>query len=212
MLVPDANKKAVFLIDGFNFYHSLVNPKFRPRLAKYKWVNLSKLCALFLQPQDKLKDIYYFTALCSWNQNKSDRHKIFIQALENTGVKVVMGKFKEVTKRCRGTCKQEFKTHEEKRTDVNIGVTLVRMAFQDNFDIAYILSADSDLVPAIEEVKSLFPQKEVVVIVPFGNCADELKAVCNSNRKIKEKHLSTSLFDKEIILPTGDKLSCPIGW
>ncbi len=212
MLNPPKQKKAIFLIDGFNLYHSLTNPDFGQRLLKYKWLNLSKLCRLFIQPHDDLKDIYYFSATCTWNQDKANRHSILIQALESTDVKKVMGKFKMVTKRCRATCKEEFKTHEEKRTDVNIAIKLLKLAYFDEFDIAYLLTADSDLVPAVEEVKSLFPQKEVVVIIPFGNSAEELKSVCNSSKKIKEKHLSSSLFDREIILSDGHKILCPIEW
>jgi uncharacterized LabA/DUF88 family protein len=211
MFCPPLKKQAVFLIDGFNLYHSLVNPKFGTRLVKYKWLDLTKLCNFFLQSQESLKDIYYFTALCSWDTDKSDRHKTYIHANENSGVKVVRGKFKEVTKRCR-SCKQLFKTHEEKRTDVNIGINLVKLAFQDEFDVAYVLSADSDLVPAVEEVKSLFPQKVITVIIPFGNCANEMKAVCHYGRQIKEVHLQSSQFAMDVSLNDGSIISCPQEW
>ena len=205
-------KRAIFLIDGFNLYHSLINPTFGGRLVGYKWLDLKKLCVRFLQPKDQLSGIYYFTALCPWDNSKAQRHEIYMQALKNAGVNIIRGKFKEVTKKCRGDCKKFYKTYEEKRTDVSIGVKLITFAFVDKFDIAYIISADSDLIPAIEEVKVFFPDKEIGIIIPFGKNGEELKSLCNIAMKIKEKHLSSSQFDLEITAADNRIIECPIEW
>ncbi|MGE4446236.1 MAG: hypothetical protein AB7C92_06235 [Synergistaceae bacterium] len=52
-------RKSAFFIDGFNLYHSLDNT--RP-YHKYKWLNLWKLSELLLLPNEKLQDVYYFSA------------------------------------------------------------------------------------------------------------------------------------------------------
>lgn len=205
-------KRAVFLIDGFNLYHSLINPSFGDRLLGYKWLDLKKLCLRFLQSQDQLNGIYYFTAICPWSEGKAQRHETYIRALKNSGVNIIRGKFKEVTKKCFGHCKDMFKTFEEKRTDVSIGVKLTSFAFIDKFDIAYILSADSDLIPAVEEIKLFFPKKEFIIIVPFGRSCNELAEICNQKMKIKEHHLSTSQFDLDITTSKGSIISCPLEW
>lgn len=202
--------RTIFFIDGFNLYHSLVDPQTVKRLGKYKWLNLKNLCEIFLETKDQLVDIYYFTAICSWDSGKAFRHELFIAALENTGVMVVKGKFKLVTKKCRATCKERFKTHEEKRTDVSIGVKLFSLA--GSYDKAFILTADSDLIPAVQEVKHFFPDKKIICILPFGKSANELKSICDESRKIKEKHLSTSLFNFDITLSNGKVISCPDKW
>ncbi len=41
-------------------------------------------------------------------------------------------------------------THEEKETDVRIATQIVADAYQKNCDVAIVVSADSDMIPAIE--------------------------------------------------------------
>ena len=198
--------KVVFLIDGFNLYHSLTN-----RFKKYKWLDLNKLCTMFLLPQEKLIQIYYFSAICTWNNDKAKRHKVYIRALENTGIKAVLGKFKKVKRSCR-LCNRQYETYEEKRTDVSIGIKLLSLAYQDAFDKAYIVSADSDLVPAIEEVNTLFPPKKIVPVFPYGKRSLELTSLCKESRKIKEKQLKSSLFARQIHLADNSVITCPAEW
>lgn len=103
--------KIIFFIDGFNLYHSLdANPNYH----KYKWLDLAKLSSLFTTKKDKLVDIYYFTALATWNTAKANRHKIFIKAQELMGVKIVYGEFKIRDKRCR-KCHQFYEIPEENK-------------------------------------------------------------------------------------------------
>ena len=111
-----------FFIDGFNVYHSLhCNPNYH----KYKWLDYSKLVSLFIQRQDQIVDILYFTAFANWDPQKVNRHRILINALRFKGVKVIYGQFQKVNKYCR-LCKQYYKTFEEKKTDVNIAVELMK--------------------------------------------------------------------------------------
>ncbi|GAJ06134.1 unnamed protein product, partial [marine sediment metagenome] len=67
---------------------------------------------------------------------------------------------------------------EEERTDVNIAIYLFKLAIQDKFDKAYIISGDSDLIPSIEAVKILFPHKQIGVTIPIGRRAELLKQKC----------------------------------
>ena len=41
----------------------------------------------------------------------------------------------------------------EKKVDVAIAVDLVRMAYEDQYDVAYLLSADADYVTAVKEAQ-----------------------------------------------------------
>ena len=45
--------------------------------------------------------------------------------------------------------------YHEKGVDVQIAVEMIRFAFQNKYDVAYLLSSDSDLIPAVKEVKNL---------------------------------------------------------
>jgi len=46
------------------------------------------------------------------------------------------------------------KSFHEKGVDVRIAVEMIRLARKNKYDIVYLLSSDTDLVPAVEEVRS----------------------------------------------------------
>jgi uncharacterized LabA/DUF88 family protein len=200
-------KKTVFFIDGFNLYHSIANPNYQ----KYKWLDLAALANHFTNKREKIIDIYFFTALAHWNEDKVKRHKIYIEALKSTGIKIIEGVFRKVDKKCRH-CHQWYKTYEEKQTDVNIAVNLFKLAIYDRFDKAFIISGDSDLIPAIKAIKENFSQKEIVVVIPIHQKAYHLKTVCDSYIRIKEHHLEQYQFPDVITLKSGKILSRPILW
>jgi uncharacterized LabA/DUF88 family protein len=112
--------------------------------------------------------------------------------------------------KCR-ICHACYKTPEEKQTDVNIATKLFETATMDIWDYAWIISGDSDLIPAIEAVKKTFPAKQVGVIIPIGRRAEELKLVTDSRRKVKIKHLESCQFADEITID-GIVLKRPPNW
>jgi uncharacterized LabA/DUF88 family protein len=201
-------RRVIFFIDGFNLYHALDH---NPNFHKYKWLNLSKLAKCYVKRKDKIVDIYYFTALATWSQSKVKKHKTYIKALELEGVKVVYGKFKKRDKKCQ-VCKRNYRTYEEKETDVNIATKLFQLAIEGRYDIAIIITGDSDLLPAIDGLRATFPGKEIGVVIPIGRRAEDLKASCDFHMKMKEKHLRSSLFPETINFGTGQKISCPPTW
>ncbi len=189
-------KKVVILIDGFNVYHALQKDE---NLHKYKWLDYCKLAKCFVPSKDKIVDVYYFTAFAHWNQRKMAKHKIYLKALTMAGVKAVFGKFKDKDHRCR-ICGEGYSTFEEKQTDVNIAITLFRLAISNDFDTAILITGDTDLVPAVEAIRRTFPDKQIGVVVPIGRKAKELIDVCDFHMKMKEKHLRTSQFPDTIVL------------
>ena len=201
-------KRITFFIDGFNLYHALDN---NPHYHQYKWLNLAKLATCYLTKRDKIQSIYYFTALATWSPSKIKKHKKYIKALELQNIQIVYGEFRKKDKLCP-LCKRTYTTFEEKQTDVNVALNLFELAIQDQYDTAIIISGDSDLIPSIQAVKSTFPTKQVGVVIPIGRRAELLKQICDFHIKMKEKHLKTSLFEKEIDLGNNKKLICPAEW
>ena len=125
--------KVVFFIDGFNLYHALnhfAGGSDHFRYHKYKWNSLRKLANCYVTKKDSIEEILYFTTLAKWDAGKMARHKLYIRAQENEGVKVVYGKFKRKEKKCT-VCQKYFWTREEKQTDVNIAVFLFQLAIED---------------------------------------------------------------------------------
>jgi len=94
----------------------------------------------------------------------------------------------------------------------NIAIYLFKLAIQDKFDKAYIISRDSDLIPSVEEVKILFPHKQIGVIIPIRKRAELLKLKCDFHMKIKEKHLKSSILPDIIPLKDNKQLVCPESW
>lgn len=201
-------KNVIFFIDGFNLYHAI---KQNPNFKKYKWIDLYKLSGILKRKDENLVDVYYFTAYAYWDKEKKEKHKRLVKALKSVNTKIVFGKFKEVEKRCR-ICKRTYKVPEEKETDVNIAIYLFKLAMGNKFDRAYIISGDSDLVPAIKAIKNTFPRKEICVVIPINRRAKHLKQICDTHIKMKEIHLISSRFPDNVTLPDKSIITCPPSW
>jgi uncharacterized LabA/DUF88 family protein len=65
--------------------------------------------------------------------------------------------------------------YEEKETDVNIAISMIKDAAQDVYDTAILVSGDTDLRPVVATVKQLRPNKRIVVAVPRVAIAREVK-------------------------------------
>ncbi|MCF8095876.1 MAG: NYN domain-containing protein, partial [Desulfobacteraceae bacterium] len=209
-------RKVSFFIDGFNVYHSLKpfdqnTRQYITKYMKYLWLDFMRLANRFVKKNDQLSEVFYFTALAYWRPESEARHKIFISALENAGVKVIRGKFKEKDRYCK-FCGASYKHHEEKQTDVNIAVHLLNEAYKNTYDKAIILTNDTDLIPAIQVAKSSFPSKRFGVLFPIDRWSSELRTACDFWLKIHKKDLKASQFPDKVHLPNGVTLTRPANW
>ncbi len=200
--------RTVFFIDGFNLYHSLLDP--HSGRSQYKWLNLRKLAEQYLLSKDILTDILYFSALPTWNAEKRNNHEAYLHALESENIQIILGKFKKVTRNCLLTCNlgrnNSFETFEEKETDVNIAIHLLEYGLTDRFDKAIIVSGDSDLIPPIKRVKELSPHKIIGCVIPKQG--HDLGNHCDQRVRLKESILKNSLFPREIKFK-GKTIVCP---
>jgi NYN domain len=156
-------RKVIAYIDGFNLYHAIDDLE-KPHL---KWLDLKALAATICGEKETLVATKYFSAHATWLEAPFKRHLAYVAALKHVGVDCYIGHFKEKHRHC-AKCGATWIGHEEKETDVAIAVELVADAFLNRFDRALIISADSDLGPAIKSVKANFPKKAVNVIAPPG--------------------------------------------
>ena len=97
-------------------------------------------------------------------------------------------------------------------TDVNIAVEILKDAYQDNFDVALLISADSDLVPPIKTVRELFPNKRVVIASPPARYSVDLVNSANKSFVISRRSIAKSLLPEEIEKENGYILRCPLSW
>ena len=112
---------------------------------------------------------------------------------------------------CSGACRQYFKTHEEKQTDVNMALKILGDAVDNLYDKALIISADSDLLPVIKSVQHHAPEKEIGVMFPIGNSSFELRQNASFRRKMSKKLLQDCQFPDKFKI--GDTLiTRPDNW
>ena len=200
-------KNVNFYIDGFNIYHSID----KMNNNTLKWINYKLLCQEILKDDEQINNIFYFSAYATWKQTSYLNHRVFIRALINEGINIVLGNFKKKTKYIPNI-KYNYEYHEEKETDVNIAINLVRDACRNNCDKAEILSGDSDLVPAISMAKTENPKLEIVIVIPPNVKAESLKEKADYTLKLSNIKLEDFLFTKKITLKNNQKIICPIDW
>jgi uncharacterized LabA/DUF88 family protein len=214
-------KQAVFLVDGFNLYHSLrqlgkICGKQVKRLDIRELVNMSasKVRSVFPGERVAVKEIFYFSALATHltttDRDVVNRHCTYISALESTGVKVVLSKFKPKDVTCPA-CRKEFTRHEEKETDVALGLSLVE-SFARGADAVVLVSGDSDLMPAIRSARRLFPHKKIGVAFPFNRRTTELEQAVDFSFQIRQKEVERSEFPATLKLPSGTEIHKPASW
>ena len=145
-------KRVNFYIDGFNLYHRLREFLDATGLD-YRWLDYRALCKSLLGPGEILGEIYYFTAVADFRGKQSAaRHRDFIQALKGRGVQVRLG---------------VFKFGREKMTDVGIAAQMLADAYENRFESCFLLSSDTDFVPAILAVRQRAKKTVGLVIPPY---------------------------------------------
>ncbi len=156
-------------VDGFNLYHAIANRvEANPDDVSLKWLDVRKLCLAYApHPAFELSDVFYFSAYATWLPGPYRRHQRYTSAIEACGASPVMGFFKEKIRSCRN-CGATWTAHEEKESDVALAVKLLSCACRDSFDMALIVTADSDIAPALREVAKLFPSNELRLRFPPG--------------------------------------------
>ncbi|MGI9417488.1 MAG: NYN domain-containing protein [Geminicoccaceae bacterium] len=199
-------KRSSFYVDGFNLYHA-IDGLGRSHL---KWLSLWDLGSLLIpRKSEVLSQVVYFSAFATHRPDSMLRHRAYVEALQTTGVECIMGRFKHRNVHCHA-CGNRWKHPEEKETDVHIAVRIVDDAYQDSFDVCYLISGDTDLVPAIKILRKQFPTKEFVTLsTPGRPHSAEILRHASRKQKIKPTHIERSLFPETIIDPNGKQITRP---
>ena len=185
-------QRAALYVDGFNLYHA-IDALNQPHL---KWLDLAALGNRVLNRRtQRLVKVHYFTALKPGAFEKNKRHREYITALKYFNVAVHEGHFIKDAVDCR-KCGHVWDKPQEKETDVSIALHLVDDAYQDVFDVAYLLTANSDQGATARMMKRRFPTKALVSLVPPGMEAS--KAIL-SHTSLKQK--ITIEFLEDCLLP-----------
>jgi uncharacterized LabA/DUF88 family protein len=199
--------RANVYVDGFNLYYRALKQN------RCNWLNLSALASLYL-PQYDVRQIKYFTAIVNpnpWDPDQQVRQLTYLRALGTLpNVHVYRGSFLTVPKKApcaqnwaRGVYKLlEIIKTEEKGSDVNLATHLLCDAFRDNFDVAAVISNDTDLEEPIRVVKEELG-KGVILLHPSKYASGKLGMYATTVRRIRLGALHASLFPDELTDSVG---------
>ncbi|WP_203863595.1 NYN domain-containing protein, partial [Planobispora rosea] len=144
-------------IDGFNLYYGCLKG------TAYKWLDIAALCGKLVRRDDEINRIRYFTARITARGDDPDgptRQDAYLRALETIPhLSVHLGHFQKTQPRMAlaypppagPRTVQVIKT-EEKGSDVNLASHLLLDAFQRDFELAIVITNDSDLKEPIRMV------------------------------------------------------------
>jgi hypothetical protein len=162
--------------------------------------------------------IKYFTALVAARPNDPDkplRQKTFLRALQTVpNLEIILGTFlsHEVTMPLAPPNKgytRVIKT-EEKGSDVNIATHLLVDGFRDDYELAVVISNDSDLLEPIKFVTQELG-KPVGLLNPHKNPSVALQSQALFVKQIRRGVLANSLFP-DVLSDSGGTFSKPKGW
>jgi hypothetical protein len=100
---------------------------------------------------------------------------------------------------------------EEKGSDVNLACHLLLDAFQGNFDVAAVLSNDSDLVEPIRIVTQVL-RKPVGLLSHVDSPNPELSRASRFIRRLSVSDLAASQFPDPLARPDQPDLAKPTAW
>jgi len=221
--------RVVFLIDGFNMYHSLVDA--HNTLGIYaKWLDLHSLCRSYIPLFGKdavLEEVHYFSAFAHHKNDASviKRHEAYKNCLEDAGVITHMGRFKARTTQCPLSGKIDdgdpaiqcplgghFTRHDEKETDVAIAVKLCELVHKKRAEIIVLVTGDTDLTPAVRLCNEDSPKTTVLFAFPYKRSNAELKRLAPKSFEISIDAYKRHQFHNPMILSDGRQINKPSSW
>jgi hypothetical protein len=213
-------KRVIAYIDGFNLYYGLCDSRYR----RFLWLNLGGMVQSLLRPDQQLVCTKYFTARISTAKPtdspkyiaertaRKTRQDTFLSALRTVpNLKIYEGHYREEQIVC-SKCGATWMDAEEKMTDVRIATEMIVDTFANRFDVALLVSGDSDLVPPIEAIKSSHPHKRINIAFPPGRHSHWLKQAAHGQCIIGRGTLSKNRFPPVVLAASGAELHQPIEW
>jgi len=206
--------RANVYVDGFNLYYGCLEG------TGYKWLDLGRLCELLL-PHYDIGRIKYFTARVRPRPEDPQKHirqMIYLRALQTIpNLTVHYGHYLSHPVRMPlahpkigGANTVEVIKTEEKGSDVNIATHLLVDGFQNDYQVAVIISNDSDLRFPIEVVRNTL-DRPVVILNPYNNGSQALKSVASTCKPIREGVLRVSQFPETLTDEHGT-ITKPASW
>jgi hypothetical protein len=199
-------------VDGFNLYYGALKG------TPYRWLDLAKLCEIML-PGDTIQSIKYFTARVSGrphDPSQPTRQQVYLRALKTiANLSIIYGHFLTHSRRMVLTGSNPPKrvwvdVTEGKGSDVNLATHLLYDGFKGSYDLAVLITNDSDLLEPVRKVRSDLGLA-VGILNPHHYHSCVLKECATFVKRIRQKHVVASQFPETMADAKGT-LHRPIGW
>ena len=186
-------------VDGFNLYFGAL------KRTPYKWLDILKLCQRKL-PQHEVRCIKYFSANVTNrpnDPNQSRRQQIYFRALKTLpNIKVILGRFQTKPRKLPQTGSTPLKFvwvdyTEEKGSDVNIASHLLMDGFNKEYEVAVIISNDSDLLEPVKMVSQKLKLK-IGILNPRETQSHTLHQFATFTKRIRQGDLLASQFPETL--------------
>lgn len=222
-------------VDGFNLYYGCL------KASKNKWLDLNALVGLYFPKYqvDKIKYFSAVTKARLGDLNKPVRQQMYFRALRtNKNTEIILGSFLEnealffIPDKTKNGIQQKARVSilnmikslplvgknylyvnktEEKGSDVNLGAHLIMDAYEKKFDVAIVISNDSDLAEPIRIVNNMTNLK-VRLLNPYPQTQSKLKQAVNGDIKyIRETALLVAQFPENMSDAIGN-FHIPDNW
>lgn len=184
-------------VDGLNLYYGALKG------TPYKWLDLGRLCK-FLLPRDEIARINYYTAMVVAHPDDRDaptRQGFYLRALRTIpNLSIYYGHFLTQARYLPlasplpgGPTKVRVLKDEEKGSDVNLATHLVRDGFRGAFEVAVVISNDSDLLEPIRVVRYELGLP-IGILNPHKKPSRALSPHVTFFKQIRPGHLKRSQF------------------
>ena len=192
-------------VDGLNLYYGAL------KKTNYEWLNIelfvNNLCKEFT-----IGKIKYYSAKIKArrednNEDKLAEQQLYWRALRtNKNLEIIEGYFltHKIMAKEVGTNKRVkiYKT-EEKGTDVNIATHMMDDAHKKNFDVAILITNDSDLAEPVRIITQDL-NLQVILISPYERNNIQLSKYATSIRHIRRGVLEVSQFPDTLVDVVGE--------
>ena len=198
-------KRTYVYVDGFNLYYGAL------KRTPYKWLDLKTLFQSVLSADNNIEKIKYYSAHVSdkISPGASARQHAYARAISTIPeVEIYWGSFLyaekfrpkvPVTNPKDKNNLVKVAIAEEKGSDVNLASHLINDGWKNLYDVAIVVSNDSDLIEPIRIVKEEL-NKPVGIICPFPKLAERIAAIPPSFvRHVNESQLKKAQFPR--VLP-----------
>lgn len=200
-------------VDGFNLYYGSLKG------TPFKWLDPLSL-AQALAPGHPIDHIRYFTARVSGkvDPDAPRRQNAYLSAIDgNPHLTIHYGKFLAgvhnmplASPRPAGPRFASVIRTEEKGSDVNLASHLILDGCDGLYELALVISNDSDLKDAVAEVSKRFAP--VWVFNPNVRFSNALKGAATRYLPIPGATLAAAQLPDPVVLSTGRQISKPGTW